>query len=140
MVNNKKNFLQTPRPNGLGAISITFVNNIIQGGGPAAEISGPYSNPVWNGNIIFDTQQGDMPADGFKTVDPKLVKDGVGVFHLHKKSPAAKKGKSNPAITVDMDGQPRDSSPDIGADEISSEPVRARMLVATQVGCDALEI
>jgi poly(beta-D-mannuronate) lyase len=140
MVNNTRNYLQTPRTNGIGATYITFVNNIIQGGGPAAEISGPYSNPVWNGNIIFNTQQGDMPAETFKTADPKLVKDGAGVFRLSKKSPAVKKGSLNPSVTVDMDGQARDTSPDIGADEISSEPVKARMLTAAQVGCDAAEI
>src|SRR5258705_5632114 len=49
LVNNKTNIAQTARDKGLGATYITVANNIIQGGGPAASIVGPYINPSWEG-------------------------------------------------------------------------------------------
>lgn len=72
LVNNKANILQTSRTNGLGATYITVTGNIVQGGGPAAAISGPYTNPTWKDNIIFNaTGVGDMPAGSYSQTDPK---------------------------------------------------------------------
>ncbi|MBS1565167.1 MAG: polysaccharide lyase 6 family protein, partial [Bacteroidetes bacterium] len=45
LVNNTSNITQSGRTNGLGATFITVANNIIQGGGAAASIAGPYTNP-----------------------------------------------------------------------------------------------
>jgi poly(beta-D-mannuronate) lyase len=74
LVNNKTNIVQTSRTNGLGATYISVIGNIIDGGGPAANISGPYANSTWRGNIIFRTNgAGDMPAEGYVSIDPKLV-------------------------------------------------------------------
>jgi hypothetical protein len=42
-----------------------------------------------------------------------------------------------PAVTVDMDGQPRPGKKAKGADEFSAEPVAARLLSATDVGPNA---
>lgn len=39
-------------------------------------------------------------------------------LHLQPGSVCSDKGLPLPAITVDMDGQPRGSPPDIGADEL----------------------
>jgi poly(beta-D-mannuronate) lyase len=139
LVNNTRNILQTPRTNGLGATFITVVNNIIQGGGPAAEISGPYTNPVWQGNIIFNTNgDGDMPASGYTTANPQLARDATGTFHLQAGSPAigAATG-SYPAVSTDMDGQSRTSPFDVGADETSTAPVTARILSPADVGHNA---
>ena len=139
LVNNTRNIVQSPRPNGLGATAITIVNNIILGGGPAAEISGPYINPVWQGNIIFNTNgNGDMPAGGYATTDPKLAKDATGTFHLQSGSPAINTATgSYPAVSVDMDGQSRTSPLDVGADELSTAPVIARILSPADVGHNA---
>jgi poly(beta-D-mannuronate) lyase len=120
LVNNTRNIVQTPRDNGIGATSITVINNLIVGGGPAAEISGPYTNPRWENNIVFNTPGGDIPTGGFQLIDPMIRKDGSGIFHLSKKSPARDKGVGPiDNIEVDIDGQPRDSKPDTGADEFS---------------------
>ena len=54
------------RNNGLGATQITFAGNLIKGGAPVT-ISRPYTNPVWEGNIIWQTSGGDMPASGYRT-------------------------------------------------------------------------
>jgi poly(beta-D-mannuronate) lyase len=136
LVDNKKNIVQTGRKNGLGATLITVAYNIIQGGGPAAAIAGPYTDPVWVGNILFRTGgNGDMPSEGGRKADPMLARDGSGTFHLRQGSPAigAVSG-AYPGVTADMDGQPRKSPLDAGADQISTAPVTATMLIPAQVG------
>ncbi|GAA4730446.1 polysaccharide lyase 6 family protein [Flavisolibacter ginsenosidimutans] len=81
LVNNKANIVQQARKNGLGATNIKVVNNIIEGGSPAASISGPYTDATWSDNILFNTAgAGDMPPGTFITNDPKLSKDAAGVF------------------------------------------------------------
>ena len=121
LVNNKTNIVQTTRTNGLGATYITVANNIIQGGGPAASIAGPYSNASWEGNIIFNTAgAGDMPDGSYIMMDPRLHKDVTGEYHLQLNSPAINAAKGNyPLVTTDMDGQPRRAPLDVGADEHS---------------------
>jgi poly(beta-D-mannuronate) lyase len=136
LVNNKTNITQGGRKDGLGASYITVVNNLIQGGGPAASISGPYNNGVWEGNIIFNTSgAGDMPVGSYKIVDPRLEKDASGEFHLATGSPCINAATGNyVAVETDMDAQKRVAPFDIGADEISREPVKARMLNPVDVG------
>jgi len=136
LVNNTTNIVQSGRTNGLGATAQTVVNNIIQGGGPAASIAGPYTGAVWSGNILYNTNgDGDMPSSGYTTVNPLLARDATGTFHLQSGSPAINAATgSYAAVTADMDGQPRTSSLDVGADEVSSAPVIARILTPAMVG------
>jgi len=139
LVNNKTNIIQTARTNGLGSTFITVANNIIQGGGPAASIVGPATNHFWEGNMIYTTNgAGDMPAGSFIIVDPKLINDTSGEYHLQKGSPAIDAGKGNYAtVTIDMDGQIRKSPLDVGADEFSTTGVIARILHPIDVGYKA---
>jgi poly(beta-D-mannuronate) lyase len=139
LVNNKSNITQTARTNGLGSTSITIANNIIEGGGAAASIVGPFVNPFWEGNIIFNTKTaGDMPEGSFTVIDPKLIKDLTGEYHLQKGSPAVDAAKGNySAVATDMDGQIRKGKFDIGADEISTEPIKVRILTPSDVGSAA---
>jgi poly(beta-D-mannuronate) lyase len=138
LVNNKTNIVQSGRTNGLGSTFITITNNLIQGGGAAATISGPNTNSTWEGNIIFNTNgAGDMPAGSYQTLDPKLLKDATGTFHLQKESPAVNSAKGNYSITTDMDGQKRTAPFDTGADEVSKEPVIACVLSPGKVGASA---
>ena len=136
LINNKTNIVQTARTNGLGSTSITVANNIIQGGGPAASITGPSKDPFWEGNIIFNTNgPGDMPVGSFITSDPKLIKDAAGEYHLQKSSTAINNSKGNYAnINYDMDGQVRKVPLDIGADEVSTDAVTVRILNPGDVG------
>lgn len=141
LYNNKVNISMGARKDGLGATAVTVANNVIIGGGAAVTISGPYTNPVWEGNIIFNTANaGDMPAETYKTVDPKATPDASNAVHLIKGSAAinAATGKYA-AVTTDMDGQPRTSPLDAGADEVSKAPVTAHILKVTDVGAEAVE-
>lgn len=136
LVNNTSNFHQGGRTDGLGATFITVANNIAQGGGAAADIAGPYTNPTWSGNIIFNTAgDGDMPTSGYRTVDPQLFRDATGTFHLQAGSPAIGTATgSYPSVVVDMDGQARTSPLDVGADEVSNATVIAQILTPSMVG------
>lgn len=136
LVNNTGNIVQSGRTNGLGATAQTVVNNVIQGGGPAASIAGPYTGGVWSGNLLYNTNgAGSMPSSGYTTANPLLARDSTGTFHLQAGSPAINAGTgSYTAVTTDMDGQPRNSPLDKGADEVSTAPVIARILTPAMVG------
>lgn len=136
LVNNTANITQSGRTNGLGATNTTVANNIVQGGGAAASIAGPYTGAVWSGNIIYQTNgAGSMPSGGYTSVNPLLARNATGTFHLQSGSPAIGTATGNyTAVTVDMDGQSRTSPLDKGADETSTGPVIARILSASMVG------
>lgn len=136
LVNNTANITQSGRTNGLGATNTTVANNIVQGGGSAASIAGPYTGAVWSGNIIYQTNgAGSMPSGGYTSVNPLLARDATGTFHLQSGSPAIGTATGTyTAVTVDMDGQSRTSPLDKGADETSTGPVIARILSASMVG------
>ncbi len=139
LVNNEENITRTERPNGLGSTCITIAYNIIQGGGEAVSIKGPYYNPVWKGNIIFNTKgAGQLPDTAYSQVDPLLVKNADDVYHLQKGSPAIGAAKNDyRGITLDMDGQLRKAPLDAGADQLTTSPVKAIMLSPKDVGHEA---
>lgn len=137
LVNNRAHYAMTRRtPTALGATGITFANNLIQGGGIAAKIDGPYPGALWSGNIVWQTAgAGDLPAEGFTDVDPLLAPDDNGIFRPRAGSPAIDSAVGGyPAVTVDLDGQPRIIAKDKGADELSDKPVRAHLLTPADVG------
>ena len=146
LVDNRTNVRMSNRMGGLGADELVFANNIIQGGNQAVAIAGPLKNPKWEGNVIWRTEgnsaverAGDMPGDGFRELDPGLVKDERGVFRLRTKSPAIGQGVGlYPFVRIDMDGQPRgDGKSDVGADEFSQEMPTNRPLTEADVGPNA---
>ncbi len=140
LVNNEENITRNTRDNGIGSTFITIAYNIIQGGGEAVSIKGPdFVHPVWKGNIIFNTKgAGQLPDSAYVKTDPLLVKDPSGIFHLQKNSPAIGAAKNDfRGITIDMDGQLRKAPLDAGADQFSTQPVRARQLFPKDVGHEA---
>ncbi|TCC98718.1 polysaccharide lyase 6 family protein [Pedobacter hiemivivus] len=139
LVNNKNNISLTPRtPIGLGATSVTIANNLIQGGEDAVSINGPFANPKWEGNVIYKVKgPGSIPEGAYKILDPKLVRNATGTFHLQGANPALNVVGDYPLITVDMDGQVRKQPLQVGADQISKAPVVARILTPELVGYKA---
>ena len=137
LVDNESNLEMSGRTGGLGATNLVVANNIIQGGGAAASIRGPLGSSIWRGNILWQSSAGDMPS-GFKTVNPRLAKDGRGEHHLQSGSPAIDSAQGNhPSPALDMDGQPRGGDPDVGADEVSDGKVVAHLLGDDDVGPQA---
>ncbi|WP_205702894.1 polysaccharide lyase 6 family protein [Botryobacter ruber] len=137
LVNNKQNFFMAGRKDGLGATHTTIANNIIQGGGQAAEFNGPAANTTWKGNIIWNTAgTGAIPAGGYKAANPQLFKNASSaIFHLQAGSPAIDAGEGTfPYVQLDMDGQKRSNKPDVGADEFSSARMLNMPLTVADVG------
>jgi poly(beta-D-mannuronate) lyase len=130
LINNTRNYFMTGRTNGLGATNIVFANNIILGGGTAAGLSGPYPGGTWNGNIIWKALgAGAMPAGTYEMVNPLLEPKAKGVFRPQKDSPAIDSAVGDfPSMIFDLDGQPRTSPRDRGADEDSAERVISELL------------
>jgi hypothetical protein len=129
LVNNTRNYYMTGRTNGLGATNTVFANNILQGGGAAASLNGLYTGGAWNGNITWQTAgAGAMPPDTYDEIDPLLEPDALGVFRPQSGSPAIDSATGDyPAVTLDMDGQPRTDPKDKGADEVT--PTRDKGLL-----------
>lgn len=137
LVDNQAHYKMGARkPVALGAQRTTFANNLIAGGGVAAKIDGPNTGAVWSGNLIWNTGgAGDLPAGSYTMAEPKLVRDAHGVLHLAAGSPAIDAGAGDFAFAAfDQDGQPREAKRDVGADEFSSAPVKARPLTPADVG------
>jgi poly(beta-D-mannuronate) lyase len=130
LVDNARNYFMSGRTNPLGATNTVFANNILQGGGPAASLNGPYPGGVWSGNIIWQTAgAGGMPEGTYDVVNPLLEAKAKGVFRPQAGSPAIDSASGDyPAVVVDQDGQPRTGPKDKGADEVSDEPVIAELL------------
>ena len=135
LVDNRRNFYMTPRQNGLGATNTLFANNVVQGGGVAASLEGPYSGGRWSGNLVWRTAgSGAMPAGTFEEVDPLLEAGAGGVLRPRRGSPAVDSAAGDGgAIAVDMDGQPRAGRLDRGADEASDAPAIARLLTVEEL-------
>jgi hypothetical protein len=132
LVNNARNYFMTGRTNGLGATNTIFANNILQGGGAAASLSGPYTGDVWSGNVIWQTAgPGAMPPGTYDEANPLLESKANGLFRPQAGSAAIDKAVGDfAAVVVDMDGQPRQIPKDRGADEISDAPVVGTFLTA----------
>jgi len=141
LVNNRSNVQMGGRDKGLGADDLVFANNLIVGGNKAVSIAGPLKDPKWEGNIIWNTEggAGDVPAQGFTAIDPKLMKDERGVYRLSESSPAIGKGVGPyPFVTLDIDGEPRPAGKlDAGAEQFSTKTPINRPLTEADVGPNA---
>jgi hypothetical protein len=138
LVNNTRNYYMTGRTGGLGAINTTFANNVLQGGGAAANLNGVYPGGSWSGNVIWQTAgAGAMPAGTFDEVDPLLAPQAHGLLRPQPGSPLIDSASGEfPAVVADMDGQPRTGPKDRGADEISDALVTARFLTPEDLNRD----
>jgi len=149
-IGNNTHYQMGGRTGGLGSSNTVVANNIFVGGGNMAGISSsaPYTGS-WSNNIRWNTSSaGNMPASAYTNLNPLLAKDANGVYHIQAGSPAINAGKAAvdyygvPStfadVAADMDGQTRDASKDIGADEFSTAPVTAKMLTTNDVGPNSL--
>ncbi|MFF1510169.1 polysaccharide lyase 6 family protein [Streptomyces sp. NPDC058326] len=91
---------------------------------------------VWQGNILFGAAaDGNIPAGGFTRADPRLVRGPDGVRRLSRTSRAIDAATlRRPPVTHDIDGDPRGSRRDVGADEYATTPPRHRPLTPADVG------
>lgn len=139
LVNNRTHYQMSRRtPTALGATGTTFAHNILQGGGTAAKIEGPYPGASWSGNILWETVPGDMPDGAYARTNPRLEAGADGVYRLREGSPAIDAASGEfPLVLVDLEGQARSGKLDTGADEVSTAPAVARLLTPADVGPQA---
>jgi hypothetical protein len=89
-----------------------------------------YTNAVWQDNLELDghncagavfggniTQSGTQCSGDTRVSNLGVVNAGAGNFHLLATSPAINTSKGSAHPARDIDGQLRDSQPDVGADE-----------------------
>jgi chondroitinase B-like protein len=140
LINNNRSVIMPGRTGGLGATALVFSNNIIQtDSGTILTLGGPAPNAKFEGNIIFGSAPNDeMPTSGSRRINPLLSRDSFGVFRLQSTSPAINTSVgSYPEVNIDLDGQPRSGTKDVGADEFSSAPITRRPLTTANVGPNA---
>jgi hypothetical protein len=124
----------SPRSGDLPPMTVTIVNNIIKKDGGNFASEGPgWTGTKWEGNIFWGSATTTVPAAGYKKVDP-LLTAADGVSHIGAGSPAIDSSVGSYPVMEDMDGQPRTGTADVGADELSTAPVKRRPLTAADVG------
>jgi poly(beta-D-mannuronate) lyase len=98
----------------------------------------PYlSGITWSGNILWgNASNGNIPTSGFTRADPKLQSGTDGVYRLSTGSAALNAATQNHTaqVTDDLDGQPRTTPYDVGADEFSTQTPLRRPLNPADVG------
>jgi chondroitinase B-like protein len=140
LINNNRSVIMPGRTNGLGATALVFSNNIIQtDSGTILTLGGPAPNASFEGNIVFGSAPNDdMPSNGARRVNPLLSRDSFSVFRLLSTSPAINTSVGSfPEVTIDLDGQTRSGTKDVGADEFSTATVIRRPLTTANVGPNA---
>jgi hypothetical protein len=116
----------------LGPVGCTVAYNIVKGPGALYSQTADSSNNTFLGNIGYMGTSG--VATGVTMADPMLTKVG-DVYTIGPGSPAVNAGAAAyPYVTEDIDGIPRDSMPDIGANEVSSAPAPYHLLTPADVG------
>ena len=114
---------------------MTIANNVIVGGPKAAEVQGKLENPVWEGNIVWNTEAGDMPKGSYVVADPRMTTGGDGVLRPGAGSPVIGKSVGEyPYVTMDMDGRKRNGAKDAGASQVNGGRPLNRVLTEKDVG------
>ena len=107
---------------------IVVANNLLDAG---TKTSGTFvlgenaADQTWAGNIIFGREMGGSVTTGFTVAGPLLSFDGVsGIVRPAATSPVIDASSDVfDAVDIDIDGQDRNASPDVGADESSGSPI-----------------
>ncbi len=113
--------------------NISFINNLIRSSRTLFE-GQEGSGYTWTDNIAFGASLGISSRPGLQTVNPLISLDADGLWRPDSGSPAIDGGTTLAAITIDMDGQSRSGTYDIGADEDSSDTITITPLTTAEVG------
>ncbi|KQV19215.1 MULTISPECIES: polysaccharide lyase 6 family protein [unclassified Kitasatospora] len=118
---------------------VVVADNILSAGTGSLVAMAATSGFTWRSNILWGAAaNGTIPSTGYRRVDPLLRKESDGVYRLSAGSPAINAATlAAPAVTQDLDGHPRGSSRDIGADEYTTLAPLRRPLTPADVGPDA---
>ena len=114
--------------------NLTIANNLVETTqGPIVEYEDTPVNIAYAANIMHGSALGITQPDGISTADPQLTQSG-SLWRPSPSSPALNAATAFPFANADMDGQTRDATPDIGADEQAASPITNRPLTASDTG------
>ncbi len=82
------------------------------------------TSSVVSDNLFFGGALGITDATGFTMANPLMVRGGGGIWRIPFGSPARDGAASGFGVTIDLDEDARDGTPDIGADEAGVGPAR----------------
>ncbi|NUN70971.1 MAG: hypothetical protein HUU02_14820, partial [Bacteroidetes bacterium] len=96
-------------------------------------------NMLYEGNIFYGAALGITKPAGITITDPLMFREADSLWRTGPVSPTVNAAVgSYPFVTADMEGQPRTSPFDVGADEISTAPATHRPIRKNEVGPLAL--
>ena len=128
------------REQSLAPENLTIASNLVEtNGAPIVEYEDTPITIAYATNIMHGSDLGIVRPDGISTADPELIR-GQALWRPSPSSPALDAAATLPFATTDMDGQPRDVAPDIGADERSASPITNHPLTAAHAGPSFLGI
>ena len=113
--------------------NISFINNLIRSSRTLFE-GQEGSGYVWTDNIAFGASLGISSRSGLQTVNPQMTLATNGLWRPGSSSPAINGGTNLSSVTIDMDGQARTGTYDIGADEASTAAITLFPLTIDDVG------
>lgn len=117
---------------------VRFHNNVILSeGNSIVDLEAEPIDMTWDGTVYWGGSLGIDDPPGVTNVNPLVQpEDGDELWRTLPDSPLIDAAVAVPGLelAVDVDGQPRDAAPDVGADERSDAPVTLRPLTAADVG------
>ena len=120
----------------LPPLDCVIANNVVSGSrSPLVTVTDTPINMTWQGNIFFGASLGMAQPQGITIANPQMTVSTDGLWRPASSSPVVNGAVGSfPYISVDMDGQPRDSQFDVGADEVSTTQRIRRPLTRSDVG------
>jgi poly(beta-D-mannuronate) lyase len=114
-------------------------NLVVTRNGPIIEYEDTPLNITYGSNVFFGADPGVGQVDGILIADPALALD-QDLWRLSSTSVAVGAATAMDFVTHDIDGQERDGTPDIGADEVSLSPILYQPLTSQDVGPSYLSL
>lgn len=116
--------------------NVTVADNLLAGDSGSLVAMGATTGFTWQSNLLWGAAgNGNIPSGGFTRADPRLVQGADGVLRLSSGSPAIGAATlGGAAVADDIDGDPRGSVRDIGADEYATAAALRHPLLAADVG------
>ena len=120
----------------LPPVDCVVANNVVSGSkSPLITLTDTPINMTWQGNIFYGATLGMAQPQGVTISNPLMAVSTDGLWRPTALSPVVNTGTGSFSYVVtDMDGQPRDGQPDVGADEASTAPGTRRPLTRLDVG------
>lgn len=122
----------------LEPINSTIANNLVYTtSSPIITYTDIPQNMFYEGNIFYGASLGINNPGGINIISPQLLKESDGIYRITSASPAFGGAVGNYAfVKIDLDGQNRNGTKDVGADQISSDPITVSKMNKDNTGPD----